>query len=310
MIRENASRRDVRFWAAFAVMVLIAGLNFPAVRFSNRELAPFYGAGIRFLAAALLFYAFVVWRGIALPTREQMKGTVLYGVLNFAASYAFAYVALVSLPSGVAAVILGSVPVITLLLAAGQGVERFRLRGLIGAIIAVAGIVVLVGAPSKVHVSVGAVLFMLGAALSGSESSIVIKKYPTGDPMATNAVGMAVGGILLLVLSAVFGERWSVPANWTTWASLVYLVLFGSIGLFGLFLYALKRGTATRVSYMFVLTPIIASPSGAALAGESVTLAMIVGGIIVLLGVYLGALSGPTASAPQPAPAHPAPAEP
>jgi len=302
MIRENANRPDSRILAAFSAMVLIGGTNFVAVRLSDRGLAPLYGAGVRFLGAAVLLYVFLAWRRIPLPTREQLKGTLLYGVLGFAASYACAYLALVSLSSGVAAVIMGSVPLITLLLAVAQGIERFRLRGLVGATIAIAGIVVLVGAPSNAHIPVGALFLMLGAAFSASESSIVLKKYPTGHPMATNAVAMAVGGVLLLGLSVVSGEHWSLPSSSTTWASLMYLVVLGSIGLFALFLFTLERSTASRVSYLFVLTPIVASILGAALAGEAVTAAMIAGGVTVLFGVYVGALSGSRAPAPRSTP--------
>ena len=251
----------------------------------------------------MLLYVFLIVRRIALPTREQLKGTLLYGALGFAASYAFAYLALVSLPSGVAAVVMGSVPLITLLLAVTHGVERFRLRGLVGGTIAVVGILVMVGIPSQAHIPVGGLLLMLGAAFSASESSIVLKKYPTGHPMATNAVAMAFGAVLLLGLSAVSGEHWSVPASLTSWASLTYLVVLGSIGLFALFLFTLKRWTASRVSYAFVLTPIVASILGAALAGEAVTAAMIIGGITVLAGVYVGVLSGSRTPAPRLTPA-------
>ena len=302
MFRESASRPDSKILAAFTAMVFIGGTNFVAVRLSDRGLAPLYGAGLRFVGAAVLLYIFLVVRHIALPTREQLKGTLLYGALGFGASYAFAYLALVSLPSGVAAVVMGSVPLITMLLAVAHGVERFRLRGLVGGTIAIAGILILVGAPSKAQIPVGGLLFMLGAAFSASESSIVLKKYPTGHPMATNAVAMAFGAVLLLGLSAISGEHWSVPASLTSWASLTYLVVLGSIGLFALFLFTLKRWTASRVSYTFVLTPIVASILGAALAGEAQTAAMLAGGVTILFGVYVGALSGSRAPRPRSAP--------
>jgi drug/metabolite transporter (DMT)-like permease len=272
-------------------MVLIGGNNAVAVRLSDRGLAPFFGAGVRFVSAAALLYALLVLRHIALPTREQLKGTLLYGFLGFGVSYAFAYVAMVSLSSVVAAVLLGSVPLITLFLAVGQGVERFKMRGLIGALIAIVGIIALVGMPSKVQIPVGALLLALGAAFCISESSILLKKYPTGHPMATNTVAMGFGGILLLVLSLVSGEQWSLPPTTTTWLSLVYLVVPGSIGLFALFLFTLKRLPASRVAYMMVLTPFVASFTGTTLAGDAITASMVVGGLIVLSGVYVGALS-------------------
>jgi drug/metabolite transporter (DMT)-like permease len=295
MVQARRQFRDSKTLLAFAAMILFGGNNVVAVRLSDRGLAPFYGAGVRFVTAAILLSAFLAYRRIALPSREQLKGTLLYGFLGFGVSYAFAYLALTSLSSGVAAVLMGAVPLITLFLAVAHGVERFKARGLIGATIAVAGIVALVGMPSKAHVAIGALLLALGAAFSIAESSIVLKKYPTGHPMATNAVAMGFGGILLLVLSLVAGEQWSLPANTATWLSLIYLIVPGSIGLFALFLFVLKRWPASRVAYMTVLTPFVASLSGPALAGDALTPAMVAGGLIVLVGVYVGALSTPKA---------------
>jgi drug/metabolite transporter (DMT)-like permease len=288
---------DTRALVAFVAMVLVGGDNVVAVRLSDRGLAPFFGAGVRFVSAAVLLYMILAFRHIALPTRAQLKGTLLYGLFGFGTSYAFAYVAMMSLSSVVAAVLLGFVPLITLFLAVGQGVERFKLRGLIGAVIAILGIVALVGMRSDVHVPVGGLLLLLGAAFSISESSIVLKKYPTGHPMATNAVAMGFGGILLLALSLVSGEHWSLPATTMTWVSLVYLIVPGSILLFALFLFTLKRWPASRVAYLTVLTPFVASFTGTTLAGDAITLPMVVGGLIVLTGVYIGSLSAPKAPA-------------
>jgi drug/metabolite transporter (DMT)-like permease len=167
----------------------------------------------------------------------------------------------------------------------------------VGAVIAIAGITVLVGFRSSANFPPGALLVMLGSALSAAESAVVLKKYPTGHPVATNAVAMGFGGALLIALSLVWGEHWSLPATEATWLSLAWLIVAGSIGMFGLFLFVLKRWAASRVSYMFVLAPIIAALSGAAVAGDAITVAMVAGGVIVLGGVYVGALSGPKASA-------------
>src|SRR2546428_9191975 len=281
---------DNRTLAAFGAMVVIGGMNFVAVRLSDRGLAPFFGAGLRFVLAAVLLYSVVAFGRIPLATRHQLKGTLLFGLLGFCVSYAFAYLALITLSSGVAAVVMGSVPLITLFLAVAHRVERFRGRGLIGAVIAIAGIVILVGVPSEAHIEIGALLLMLGAAVSAAESGVVLKKYPTGHQLATNAVAMGFGGVLLLAMSLIFGEHWVLPSALATWASLIYLVVVGSIALFWLFLYTIKRWAASRVSYVFVLTPIVASLAGAALAGDAVTPAMVAGGVIVLAGGHDGGL--------------------
>lgn len=288
---QRAGLPDGATLSAFLLIVLIGGLNFVGVRFSNRELPPFYGAGGRFLAAAILLFAFIALRRVPLPRGKSLLGTVLYGVLSFTGAYAFAYWALKELSSGIAAVIMASVPLLTLFFAMIHGVERFKLRGLLGAILAVGGIGVLVASGGTSDVAFGSLLAMLGAAVCAAESGVVLKRFPPSHPVATNAVAMLIGALLLLALSAIANERWILPQAQATWVSFGYLVAVGSVGLFGLYLFTLKNWTASGVSYMFVLFPIVASIAGAILAREVITTSTVVGGAIVLGGVYIGALS-------------------
>ena len=90
--------RDRTTLVAFAVAVLVGGLNFVAVRFSNRELPPFEWAALRFAAASLLFLAYARVRGIPLPRGRSLTGAVLFGLLGFSGAYAFLYWGLVSAP--------------------------------------------------------------------------------------------------------------------------------------------------------------------------------------------------------------------
>jgi drug/metabolite transporter (DMT)-like permease len=293
-------RPDQLTLAAFASVVLIGGANFVAVRFSNQELPPFFGAGIRFALAALLFLAVVAFRRIPLPRGRALFGTVLYGLLAFTAAYALAYWALVELPAGIAGVVMSSVPLLTFFFALLHGVESFQWRGLVGGIIAIAGIGVLLNAPLTINIPLGSLLAMVGAAACAAESGVLIKKFPPSHPIATNGVAMAIGTVLLLILSAVTRETWSVPNRQRTWFAFAYLVVLGSVGLFALFLYVLKRWTASGASYQFVLMPIIAVLLGALLAGEPISAGVVLGGAIVLAGVYVGALSRRKAPAPAP----------
>lgn len=105
---RQESRPDEATLAAFAGVVLIGGANFVAVRFSNEELAPLFGAGIRFAAAALIFLGLVSMRRIPLPRGQALVGAVLYGLLAFTAAYALAYSALVTLPAAVGSVVMSA----------------------------------------------------------------------------------------------------------------------------------------------------------------------------------------------------------
>lgn len=292
MDRKAGGLPDGGTLSAFVVVVLIGGVNFVAVRFSNRELAPFFGAAIRFVIASFLLFAYVGLRRLPLPRGQSLLGTVIYGVLGFTGAYAFAYWALQALSAGVAAVIMASVPLLTLFFATIHRVEVFRARGLVGALLAIGGIAVLVAGAGDATIPFSSLLAMVGAAVCIAESGVVIKRFPPSHPAATNAVAMGIGALLLFTLSAGAKEDWLLPRSSSTWVSLGYLAGVGSLGLFGLYLFILKRWTASGVSYMLVLAPIVASVAGALLANEPVTRRVVVGGLIVLTGVYVGALSG------------------
>jgi len=150
---------------AFAAAVILGGTNFLAVRFSNRELAPFWGAGLRFSLAALVFVAVVAALRLRWPRRRELFLTGLYGVFSFALSYAFMYWALVRVTAGLATVVLAVVPLVTLLLAAAQRLEPLSRRTVLGSLLALAGIVLATAGPQEMMPMSG-LLAMLAAALT------------------------------------------------------------------------------------------------------------------------------------------------
>ncbi|PYN11118.1 MAG: hypothetical protein DME05_25205, partial [Candidatus Rokuibacteriota bacterium] len=126
------ARPDRLTLALFVGVVLIGGSNFVAVRFSNAELPPYWGAALRFLPASmLLLAAMAIWR-IPFPRGASLRGAVIYGALNFGLGYALTYYGLQDAPAGTGAVVLATVPLFTLVLVALHGLEPFRARGLVG----------------------------------------------------------------------------------------------------------------------------------------------------------------------------------
>jgi drug/metabolite transporter (DMT)-like permease len=303
MAEKREGSPDAATLFAFVAIVLIAGLNFVAVRFSNRELAPFYGAAVRFFSASVLLFVFVAVRRVPLARGKALWGTIIYGALGFAAFYALAYRALQDLSAGAAAVIVASVPLFTLFFAVLHRVERFHWRGVLGGLLALSGIAVLVSGTDGLEVSWLSVLAMFGAVACAAESTVILKRFPPSHPISTNAMAMMIGGVLLFPLSLIAGEPWIVPERSATWLTLAYLIPVGSLALFALYLFSLARWTASGVSYMFVLTPIVASIAAVILEGASITLSLMAGGVVVVAGVYLGAFTGVhEEEAPQPAP--------
>jgi drug/metabolite transporter (DMT)-like permease len=277
--------------AAFTVMTLIGGTNAVAVRFSNEELAPFWGAAIRFVPAALLLAAWVAFQRLPLPRGRALVGAIVYGVLNFGLSYALVYYALVDTPAGPAQLVLALVPLLTVLLATVQGVERFRWRGLLGALIAASGIAIVFGEQLGAAVPLLSLVALLAAAVVIAEVGVAVKWFPRVDAAVLNMLGMAIGAGILLALAVVAGENLALPTKPVTWAVLVYLVA-STVALFTLVLYVLNRWTASATSYTFLLVPLVSLALAALLRGEPIRMEFLPGGALVLAGVYVGAFAG------------------
>jgi drug/metabolite transporter (DMT)-like permease len=279
---------------AFALVALFGGSNIVAVRLSNRELDPFWGAGSRFAVAAVLLFAIVLIGRVEFPRGRALTGAVVFGLLNFFAFFAFAYFALQpgGVPSALGGVIFGLIPLLTLLFAVAQRTEHFRVRALVGAVIAGGGVAAMIRAPANADVPIVYVGSMLAAAACAAEASIIVKRFPPSHAIAMNAVGMAVGAPLLLVISALTGEAWILPERTTTWLTLAYVIPVGSIALFILYLYVLHHWTASAASYEFVFFPVVAALVAALVADEPLTVSIAISAGLVIAGVYIGVLSG------------------
>jgi drug/metabolite transporter (DMT)-like permease len=279
--------------AAFVASSVLAGGNAVAIRFSNRELDPLWGAGLRFLLAAALLLGLMAALRLAVPRGRALAGAVVFGLLQFGATFALAYYALVELHAGFAQILLALVPLMTVLLATAQQQERFRLTALGGALLALAGVLVMSSAALEGSLPLISVLAALGSALCFAEAAVLVRWLPPVHPVTMNAVGMTAGTVGLLVAAVIVGESLELPDRAATWSAVVYLVTFGSIGVFLLYLFVLGRWAASRAAYTFVLIPIVAVLLSAWLDDEPVGVGLLLGGALVLLGVYVGALRAP-----------------
>ena len=241
------------------------------------------------LAAALLLTAMAALR-LAVPRGGALLGAVVYGALTFGAAFALAYYALVEIHAGFGQTLLALVPLATLLLAVAQRQERFRAAALGGALIALVGVAVMSQAPLRDSLPLLSLLAALGAALCFAEGAILVRWFPPVHPVTINAIGMATGAVLLAVGSVLIGETISLPERAGTWAAIGYLVAVGSVVVFVLYVVVLQYWAASRAAYEFVLIPVVTLALSAWLDDEPVGLGLVLGGLLVLAGVYVGAL--------------------
>ncbi len=140
------------------------------------------------------------WRRFASPSRKGRAavGALLYGSLSFGAAFALFYYALVELQAGFGQIVLALIPLATLLLAVLQGQERLRFAAVTGALIGLAGIVLMSRTSLPDTVPLVSLLAAVGGALCVAQAAVLVRRFPRVHPVTMNAVGMATGGVLLL----------------------------------------------------------------------------------------------------------------
>ena len=273
---------------AFGVLVILAGGNAVGIKIIGDELDAFWGAALRFGAAGVIFAALMPALRVPVPRGAALVGAVLYGLLAFGAAFGIAFVAIPMIGAGAAQVLLGLVPLLTLVLVPFHGLEAFRPRAFIGSLVALVGVAILAADRVALEIPLEGIGLAVVVALLLAEAGVVAKMTPGAHPIATNAVGMLAGVVLLIPISLLAGERWVLPAHSDTWAAAAYLVLVGSVVVFWLFIVVVRRWTVSAASFQFLLIPLATIPFSAILTGEVITPLMLVGGAVVLCGVYLG----------------------
>jgi drug/metabolite transporter (DMT)-like permease len=293
---EDGRQLRLKIVAAYAVIYLVWGSTFLAIRFGVRELPPLLFGGSRFLLAGLLLTT------IALVLRERFPRTprewrylLLFSLLMITFSNGVSTVALVHIPSNEGALLsAGSALWIAWLGALGPRGHQLTLRSTLGLLLGVAGIVLLVW-PREATPSgyVGWQTLVLASSLSWSIGTVLYRnaQLPVG-PVAFNAVMMSFGGTWLLAAGLVAGE----PARWhwhaPSLAAMVYLAVFGSALAYTAYSWLLRHSPADRVGTFAFVNPAVAAVLGWVVLGEALGPAQVAGMVVVVLGVALVTLPG------------------
>ncbi len=281
--------------AAFAALYIIWGSTYLAIRYAIETLPPFLMAGTRFTVAGLAMYLIMRARGEERPTRAQWRATTIIGGLLLLGGNGAVVWAEQLVPSGIAALLVATVPVwMVLLEALRPGGQRPTLGVVAGLFLGMVGLFVLVG-PGEVAGSgrvnpIGAGVLLLGS-LSWATGSIYSRtvKLPS-SPLLVTGMQMLGGGVLLLAAGVVSGETASLGSaspSARSLLSLLYLVLFGSFVGYTAYVWLLRVSTPAKVATYAYVNPIVAVLLGWAFAGESVTQRTLIAAAIIVAAVAL-----------------------
>ena len=278
---------------AFAIIYLVWGSTYLAIRIGVREIPPFLMAGLRFSVAGLAMWAWMRVTGTPSPTLREWRDATFLGTLMFLIDYACLFWAEQRVPSGIAAVILAMIPVcITLLEIIFLRTQRLSLRLALGLAVGIIGVVVLTNpwaSRGEVPINRGGVIALLVSCCGWSIGTIVSNRLtlPSSKPMSA-AAQMLSGGIQLLVLATVTGEFTHFRAqdiSASAWLSLVYLIIAGSIIGYTAYVWLLHYESPTRVGTYAYVNPVVAVILGATLGGEVMGRRTIFGTALIVISV-------------------------
>ena len=288
----RARRRRLLPWASLVVVWIVWGSTYLGMRIVVHEMPPLPAAATRFLVAGTIMglVALRVDRAHGWPSRRQWLDYAAVGVLLLSIGNSLVMWAERTVPSGIAALIVATVPVWILLLdGLRPGGKPWTLRLWLGTAVGLAGVFFVArpeGAVDAEHWR--SILALQTACLSWTVGSLYAQSVPKRLPLASAAaVEMLAAGLVIAVASRVAGSDWSLLASASprAWGGLLYLVVFGSLVGFTAFAYCLNELPASTVGTYAYVNPVVAVLLGWLVLREPVTPGLVTGGLLIVASV-------------------------
>jgi drug/metabolite transporter (DMT)-like permease len=312
-MEPNAARPTWKTLLAFFIIYFVWGSTFLAIRVGVQEIPPLVFAAMRFLVAGLVLYGWMLARGEPSPTRRQWFSATLLGLLIFVFDYGLLFWAEMRVPSGIAAVMLATIPVfIALSEIVFLRTQRLTFRLTCALLLGIAGVGVLVSRSLNLGgtpIDTTGALALIVASISWSLAAVLNRKLelPKSKVMSAGAQTLA-GGIMLVITAAVFGEFGHFhPSTFSrgAWFSLLYLIVFGSIIGFTAYVWLIHHESPTKVGTYAYVNPVVAVLVGYFVGGEALGARTVVGTICVLISVVVITTARTSKAVPAPSGAEP-----
>jgi drug/metabolite transporter (DMT)-like permease len=280
---------------AFAIIYFVWGSTFLAIRVGVREVPPFLLAGMRFFAAGIVLYAWMRVKSTPSPTRREWIAASSIAVLIFVLDYGLLFWAEKRVPSGVAAVMMATIPVyMALTEIVFLRTQRLTPRLAFALLLGIGGVGVLVGRSSAfggVAIDRSGAIALVISGISWSAAAILLRKLPLPESkVMSSGAQMLAGGILLMLTAALLGElkgfEWrAVSLN--AWLALIYLIVAGSIVAFTAYVWLIHHESPTKVGTYAYVNPVVAVLLGYFFGGEALGARTVFGTLLILVSVVV-----------------------
>jgi drug/metabolite transporter (DMT)-like permease len=280
---------------AFAIIYFVWGSTFLAIRVGVREVPPFLLAGMRFFVAGVVLYAWMRAKGEASPTLREWGGATVLAILIFVVDYGCLFWAERRVPSGIAAVMMATIPafmaISEILILRTQ---RLTARLAVALLVGLGGVAVLMSRSlsfGEVPIDTAGACALIVGAIGWSVASALTRKLPlpTAKGMSSGAQMLA-GGALLMLTATLLGEfRGFRPeaVSRGAWLALAYLIVAGSIIGFTAYVWLIHHESPTKVGTYAYVNPVVAVLVGYFLGGEAIGPRTISGTLLVLVSVVV-----------------------
>jgi drug/metabolite transporter (DMT)-like permease len=276
-----------RVWTALGTVYLIWGSTYLGIELTGETIPPLFAIGVRFLAAASLMFAFTVWRHGAPALRVgrvELSSCALVGTLLPGAN-AMLFVAERHVPTGVASLIIGAVPLWIVLLRTLTG-DRPPRAALAGVVVGFGGLVLLVrpsgGAP------LWSLLLVVGSSATWAVGAFLSGRLPMPrDSLAATSYEMLFGGVILLPIGLATTSPHFSQFSARSIGGFVYLVTFGSVIGYTAFVWLLDNAPIGKVATYAYVNPVVAIALGAIVLHEPLTWTIGAGAVLVLACVAI-----------------------
>lgn len=279
----------------FAVVYLVWGSTYLAIRFAVETLPPFLMAGVRFVMAGAVLYPIVRWQGAAKPDGPQWRHAAVVGGLLLVGGNGLVSWAAQWVPSGVIALILASTPLWMVMLdwTLFKGPRPTRMIAA-GIAVGLAGVALLIGGMGKLTdgpLNPMVVPAILLACVLWALGTLRAKHRSRGGSLMLNcAMQMLCGGAMLLAIGSVSGEWGAARLDLISMKSalaLAYLIFIGALIGFSTYVWLVKHASPAAVSSYAYVNPVVAVALGATLGQEQISLQAMAAMGVIIAGVVL-----------------------
>lgn len=306
-LSSRLPRADWQVWAALLIVYVVWGSTYLAIRVVVESMPPLIAAGVRFLVAGLILGGVLLLRG-ARPrfrvSRAEMGGAALVGLLLLLFGNGGVSFGEQTVPSALAALIVGVIPLIVLIIRRIGG-ERISTVALGGVVLGFVGLAVLVvprgidGTVSLVGVAILLVASVAWAAGTYLSSRVALPD----DPFISTTYQLLFGGAMLLLAGTLLGEwsgiRLESFSQGSVWA-LGYLIVFGSLLAYTAYTWLLQNAPVSKVATYAYVNPVVAVVLGFLILQEDISLSMLLGAVLIVASVaFTIRTTSPAVNAPK-----------